>query len=94
VPFGVLDFIHPDGVDLTECAVLKPEHNDVLDSVEDLVPGGTERLGRLLLRKPPRPAGQKQHVLIGESALAVTPRNLFDDDRITAAAIDAAHGVE
>src|ERR1700693_4467492 len=38
VPFGVLDFIDPDGVDLTERAVLQSERDDMFDGVEDLVP--------------------------------------------------------
>jgi hypothetical protein len=94
VPFGILDFIHPDGIDLTECPVVQPERDDVLDGVENLVPGSAKRHGRFLPRKPPRPAGQKQHVRFGKSAFAITPRDLFDDNRVAAPAIDAPHGVQ
>jgi hypothetical protein len=36
VAFGVLDFIHADGVDTAERAVLQPKVDDVFDSVETL----------------------------------------------------------
>ena len=40
------------------------------------------------------PAGEKQHVGAGQRALAVTPRNLLDDDGFAAAAIDAPHRIQ
>lgn len=40
------------------------------------------------------PAGQKEHIRPGQRALTVGPRNLLDDDRIAAAAIDTPHGVK
>ena len=43
---------------------------------------------------PSRPAGQKQHVGPGQRALAIAPRNLLDDNRLTAGAIDAPHGIQ
>ena len=94
VAFGVLDFIHPDGIDLAERAVLQPEPDHIFDGVADLVPGGAERLGRFFPRKPARPAGQKQHVGIGQLMLAVAPGNLLDHHRFAAAAINASHGVQ
>ena len=77
-----------------EHPVLQPTGDDVFDRVEDLVPGSAERLGRFLPGKAARPAGQKQHVGFGQSALAVAPGNFLDDDRLAAAAIDAPHGVK
>jgi len=59
---GVLDFIHTDGVDLTEYAVFQSEGDDMFDGMEDLVPRGAERLGRFFPRESARPTGQKQHV--------------------------------
>src|ERR1035438_5413789 len=44
--------------------------------------------------KPACPAGQKQHVRSGQRALSVAPRNFLDDDRLTAAAIHAPHGIK
>ena len=38
VAFGVLDFVHADGVDLAEKPVFQPAGDDVLDGVEDLFP--------------------------------------------------------
>ena len=93
VPFGVPDFIYPDGADLTERTVFQSERDDLLDGVTDLVPRGAERLGLLLPQKPARPTGQKQQLRSGKRAFAVTPGNLFDDHRLAATAIDAPHGI-
>ena len=38
VPFGVLNFVHADGVDLAENTVFQPEGDDVFDGVENLFP--------------------------------------------------------
>jgi hypothetical protein len=38
VPFGVLDFIDADGVDLAERSVLETPGDDMFDRVENLVP--------------------------------------------------------
>ena len=38
VPFGVLDFVDPDSIDLAEDPMLQPEGDDVFDGVEDLFP--------------------------------------------------------
>ena len=38
VPFGVLDFVDSDGIDLAEHPVLQPEGDDMFDRVENLVP--------------------------------------------------------
>ena len=44
MPFGVLDFIDPDGIDLTERAVLQSERDDMFDGVASDAgnPRGTE----------------------------------------------------
>ena len=94
VAFGVLDFVDSDGVNLAEHPMLQAPGDHVLDRVEDLVPGSTKRLGRFLPGQPARPAGQEQHVGFGESAFAIAPGDLLDDDRLAAAAIDAPHGVK
>ena len=66
----------------------------MFDRVADLVPGGVERLGRFLPRKPARPTGQKQHVGVGQLMLAVAPGNFLDDHGLAAAAIDPAHRIQ
>src|SRR5438477_5496118 len=38
VPFGVLNFVHADGIDLAENTVLQPEGDNVFDGVENLFP--------------------------------------------------------
>src|SRR5436305_8572371 len=53
-----------------------------------------ERFGRFLPRKAARPAGQKQHIGIGQSMLAIAPGHLLDDDCLTTAAFDASHGIK
>src|SRR6266496_1757247 len=53
-----------------------------------------ECFGRFLPRKPARPAGQKQHIGVGQGTLAVAPGHFLDDDRLTTAAIDATHGIK
>jgi len=65
-----------------------------LGGVEDFVPGGAERLGRFLPRKPARPTSQKQHVRVGQLMLAVAPGDFLDHDGFAAAAIDTAHRVQ
>jgi hypothetical protein len=47
VPFGVLDFIDADGVDLAERPVLETPGDNMFDRVEDLVPGGAKGLRSL-----------------------------------------------
>ncbi|MEI9977149.1 MAG: hypothetical protein WDO73_36905 [Ignavibacteriota bacterium] len=92
--FGVLDFIDANRIDLTESAVLQSKRDDMFDGVEHLVPGGAERLGRFLPRKPARPAGQKQHVGIGQLMLAVAPGYFLDDHGFATVAIDAPHRIQ
>jgi len=94
VPFGLLDFIDSDGVNLAEHPVLQAPSDHVLYRIEDLVPGSAKRLGRFLPGQPARPAGQKKHVGFGERTFAIGPGDLLDDDRLAAAAIDAPHGVK
>ena len=94
VAFGVLDFIDSDGVDLAERAMLQPQGDDMLDGVEDLVPGSAKCLGRFLPGQSARPAGQEEHVGFGQRAFAVAPGDFLDDDSAAAAAIDAPHGVQ
>src|SRR5882757_8479624 len=50
--------------------------------------------GRFLPRKAARPAGQKQHIGIGQGTLAIAPGHFLDDDCLTTAAIDATHGIK
>ena len=53
-----------------------------------------ECFGRFLPRKAARPAGQKQHIGIGQGTLAIAPGHFLDDDCLTTAAIDAPHGIK
>ena len=62
VAFGVLDFVHSDGVDLAQNPVFQAPGDDVLDRVENLLPGSTKRLGSFFPGQAARPAGQEQHV--------------------------------
>ena len=47
VSFGVLNFIDADSVDLAERSVFQTPGDNMLDRVEDLVPGGAKGLRRL-----------------------------------------------
>ena len=38
VPFGVLNFVHPDRVDLAQSPMLQPEGDDVFHGIEDFFP--------------------------------------------------------
>ena len=53
-----------------------------------------ETLRRSPSRKAGAPSGPETACRRWSTALAVAPRNLFDDDRATAGAIDAPHRVE
>ena len=92
--FGVLDFIDTDGIDGTERAVLQSIGDDILNGIEDLIPGSTEGLSGFFPGKPARPTGQKQHVSIGQLVFAMAPGNFLDDHGLAAGASDAPHRVE
>ncbi len=93
VAFGVLDFIHADGADRFQRAVLQTPANHIFDRVAHLVPGSVERLGGFLPRELARPAGQKQHVGLGGLVLAIAPGNLFHHNAAVPA-MDAPHPVQ
>jgi hypothetical protein len=57
--FGILDFIHADGVDLAQRPVFQPPSDDMFDGVKDLFPRSAKRLGGLFPGKVARPAGEK-----------------------------------
>src|ERR1022692_2432416 len=60
VAFGVLDFIHADGADRFQRAMLQTPADHILDGEAHLLPESVERLGGFLPGKLARPAGQKQ----------------------------------
>ena len=47
VPFGILNFIDADSVDLAERSVFQTLGDDMFDRVEDLVPGSAKGLRRV-----------------------------------------------
>jgi curved DNA-binding protein CbpA len=55
---GVRDFIHADGADRLQRAMLRTATDHILDGVAHLVPRSVERLGGFLPGKLARPAGQ------------------------------------
>src|SRR3954469_14280424 len=59
VAFGILDFIHADGINLAQGPMLESRGDNVFDSVKDLVPGSAKRLGGFFPGKAARPAGQE-----------------------------------
>ena len=93
VAFGVLDFIHADGADRLQRAMLQAPADHILDGVAHLVPGSVERLGGFLPGELARPAGQKQHIGFGQLVLAIAPGNLLDH-HAAIAALDAPHAVQ
>src|SRR5690242_17426233 len=92
--FGVLDFIHADGVDGSQRAVLQAPGDDVFNRVENLVPGSAKGFGCFLPGQLARPPGQKEHVGSGQLALALAPRHFLDYHHAATAAIDPPHGVQ
>ena len=93
VTLGVLDFIHADGADRFQRAVLQTPANHIFDRVAHLVPGSVERLGGFLPRELARPAGQEQHVGSGGLVLAIAPGNLLHHNAAVLA-MDAPHSVQ
>jgi hypothetical protein len=89
-----LDLIDADGIDLAKGAVFQAPGDDMLDRVENLFPGSAECLCSFFPREAASPAGQEEHVHVGQGVFAVAPGNFFDDDGVAAAAIDASHGVQ
>jgi hypothetical protein len=59
---------------LAQGPVLQSPGDDVLDRIENLIPGSAKCLGGLFPRKAARPTGQEGHVGLGQRALAVAPR--------------------
>ena len=53
-----------------------------------------EGLGGFLPRQPARPAGEEEHVGLGQGALAVAPRDFLYDDGAAAPAIYTPHCVQ
>jgi hypothetical protein len=94
VAFGVLDFIHANGPDRSQRAMLQTPADHILDGEAHLIPGSVERLGGFLPGELARPARQKQHVGLGQLVLAIAPRNFLDHHRATVAALDAPHTVQ
>src|ERR1039458_3998967 len=94
VTFGVLDFIHTDGADRFQRAMLQAPTDHILDGEAHLFPGSVERLGGFLPGELARPTGQEQHVGLGKLVLAIAPRNLFHYHHATMAALDAPHAVQ
>ena len=90
--FGVLDFIHTNGADRLQRAMLQAPADHILDGVAHLVPRSMEGLGGFLPGELPRPAGQKQHVGSGQLVL-IAPGNLLDH-HATIPAVDAPHAVQ
>jgi len=68
--------------------------DDIFHSVENLFPGSAKGFSCFLPGKPSRPACQKQHVGSSQRALSIAPRDFLDDHCLTAAAIDASHGIK
>jgi hypothetical protein len=93
VAFGILNFIHPDGTNRLQLAMLQAKLDHVFDSVTNLFPGSMERLGGFFPRQFPRPAGQEQHVGFGQLMFSITPGNFLHHHAATAA-VDAPHPVQ
>ena len=91
---GVLDFVHPDGADRRQDAMLQAPVNHVFDGIADLVPRSVERLGGLLPGELAGPPSQKQHVGFGRVALAITPGDFFHQHPGAAAALDTPHRLQ
>jgi hypothetical protein len=53
----IWDFVHSDGIDLSQNPVFEAPGDDVLDSIEDLFPGSTKRFGGFFPGQASRPAG-------------------------------------
>ena len=73
VALGVLDFIDANGIDLSQGPVFQSPGDDMLDSVENLIPASTKRLGSFFPRKAAPPASQEQHIGFGQCAFAAAP---------------------
>src|SRR3984957_6805016 len=73
----LLDFVDADGIDGAEGAVLQSIGDDILDGIEDLVPGSAEGLSGFFPGKAARPTGQEQHVGIGQLTFALAPGDLL-----------------
>jgi hypothetical protein len=93
VALGVLDFIDADGVNLAQVPVFQAPSDDTFDGVENLIPGSVKGLSGFFPRKATGPAGQEQHVGLGQRAFAVSPWDFLDDHCGAAATVHSPHGV-
>jgi Outer membrane efflux protein len=80
VALGVLDFIHTNGADPLQLAMLQAPTDHILDGVAHLVPGSVEGLGGFLPGQLPRPAGQKQHVGSGQLVLTIAQPGTYAEE--------------
>src|SRR5215470_4826662 len=94
VAFGVLDFIHADGVDLAQLAVFQAPGDDMFDGIENLIPRSAKSLSGFFPGEAARPASQEEHVGFGQGTFAVAPGHFFDHHGGAAAAVHAPHGVQ
>ncbi len=94
VAFGVLDFIHANGADRLQRAMLQAPMDDILDGVTNLVPGSVEGISGFFPRELARPAGQKQHIGSGQLVLTIAPGNFLHHHDAAVSAMDAPHRVQ
>src|ERR1700740_3607397 len=69
---------YADRLDQAEMATFEAPGHHIFDYVADLVPAGAERDGSFLPGQFARPAGEKQHVDLGELVLADCPRQFLN----------------
>ena len=62
MPFGVLDFIHSDGLDWPQRTMLQTLVRRRIERRHAPCPRGPKRPGGILPRKFARPAGEEQHI--------------------------------
>jgi len=77
VPFGVLDFIDADGVDLAERPVLQTPGDDMFDRIENLVPGCAKRLPPSLAMTVAAPNGLGRACRLWSVCVCRRPRGLL-----------------
>ena len=75
VALAPLPFVHADGLDAVQVAMLQAVFDHRLDRAVDRVPAGAERLDGLLPAKAPRPLGQEKLVGPAKRALAFGPED-------------------
>ncbi len=91
--FVPLDFVHSNGTDVVQVAVLQTPRDGQFYRIIDAIPTHPKRLGDIFPAHPPSPTGKEPLVLGRHRTLAFRPGNTLDLDAARGA-LNTPHGID